>query len=90
MAIGHYINKYFFIFIYLFYSNKNGKEFIDANVMYFEYTFNKFPLEYYQFIPNTHYNGKLGIDQIKSIVLIALEDIQNGDELFASYFNLVK
>jgi hypothetical protein len=58
--------------------------------MYYEYTFENFPLEMYPLIPNVHFNSTIGNDFIKSIVLIAMEDLKDGNELFASYFNLVK
>ncbi|KAL0487079.1 SET domain-containing protein [Acrasis kona] len=87
-AIGHYINS----------SHENHKnQTQEANVMYFEYEFDRdeWPDDLLQFIPNVHYStqtmylraNKCGL--IKSIVLVALRDILNGEELFACYKNLV-
>jgi hypothetical protein len=58
--------------------------------MYYEFTFEEFPLDLYHLIPNVHFNSNIGNDFIKSTVLIAIEDLRDGNELFASYFNLVK
>jgi hypothetical protein len=87
--IGHYIN-----------SPMNNNNIDEANVMYYEYDFRVgvsensecsdfvWPLELQYLIPNIPYQPS-GNNVVQSIVLVALRDIQNGEELFASYDNLV-
>lgn len=80
LGIGHYIN-----------STKNGIDENEANVMYFEFDFINWPSHLMKFIPNVHYQSyhEENVPITKSILLISLKDIENGSELYASYFNLV-
>ncbi|KAL9655764.1 hypothetical protein ABK040_004991 [Willaertia magna] len=83
LAIGHYINSPV--------NNNNLK----SNVMYFEYNFlqKDWPLHLRQFIPNISYNNLSNNENLitKSIVLLALEDLESEDgnlELLANYLNV--
>lgn len=80
LGIGHYIN-----------STKNGLGQNEANVMYLEFDFINWPWHLMKFIPNIHYQSykEENVHVTKSILLIALSDIENDSELYASYFNLV-
>ncbi len=90
-SIGHYIN-----------SSHDSRPSEDqqtqqANVMYYEYEFDRdvWDIDLLQYIPNVHYNPQTMYNRdhkgglVKSIVLVALRDIHDGEELFASYKNLV-
>jgi hypothetical protein len=90
-AIGHYINSS--------HDSRPSEELQTqrANVMYYEYEFDRdeWPIDLLRYTPNVHYNPQtmyLRKDQgaaVKSIVLIALRELDDGEELFASYKNLV-
>jgi hypothetical protein len=90
-AIGHYINSSC--------DSRPTEEMQtqQANVMYYEYEFDRddWELDLLRYIPNVHYNSQtmyLRKDRgasVKSIVLIALRNLNDNEELFASYKNLV-
>lgn len=79
LAIGQYVN--------------NGTREFAANVSYQEVNIpSSFPLPYLKYIPNVNYNFrtyKSEIIHVRIVVLVALRDIDQGEELFSSYFTVV-
>jgi len=87
LAIGQYVN--------------NANKEYPANVIYQELDITlSFPVHLLQFIPNINFNAPLltreygdekdDILVIRTVLLIALRDINEGEEIFSSYFTEVK
>ena len=79
LAIGQYVN--------------NGTREFPANVAYQELDIpSSFPLQYLHFIPNVNYSFKTYKSEelhVRVVVLVALRDIVQSEELFSSYFTVV-
>ena len=79
LAIGQYVN--------------NATHEFPANVTYQELDIpSSFPLQYLKFIPNVNYGFKTYKCEalhVRLVVLVALRDIVQGEELFSSYFTVV-
>lgn len=78
MNVGQYVN------------NENSKN--PANVFYHEVDLpDSFPLNLLKFVPNVNYQSVAtdGERDLRIVVLIALRDIGQGEELFSSYITLV-
>ncbi|XP_028413036.1 SET domain-containing protein 9-like [Dendronephthya gigantea] len=79
LAIGQYVN--------------NATREFAANVSYQELNIpSSFPLQYLKYIPNVNYNFrtyKSEVIHVRIVVLVALRDIEQGEELFSSYFTVV-
>ena len=80
LAIGQYVN--------------NGTREFPANVTYQELDIpSSFPLQYLKYIPNVNYSFKTyksEVFHVRIVILIALRDIMQGEELFSSYFTIVR
>ncbi|KAG8456600.1 hypothetical protein GDO86_002397 [Hymenochirus boettgeri] len=75
LAVGQYVNNC---------SNEQA-----ANVSYQEFDVPAhFPIELRQYIPNVIYSHDSG-GPVRCVVLVALRDINCGEELFSNYFTLV-
>ena len=79
LALGQYVN------------NATGK--FPANVTYQELDIpSNFPLVYMKYLPNANYGHKYFKDDVlhvRTVLLIAVRDIFEGEELFSSYFTVV-
>lgn len=79
LAIGQYVN--------------NSCTGFPANVCYQELNLSiaAFPLNLRKFIPNIHFSGgEEDRGDLRLVVLMALRDIDQGEELFSNYFTFVK
>lgn len=80
LALGHYINHF----------PANGL----PNVTYYEFDFrfNEKEHDLYRFVPNVRYAGIDDDDEkgMPSAVLISLRPIQQGEELFSCYLNVIR
>ncbi|XP_064165095.1 SET domain-containing protein 9 [Anguilla rostrata] len=75
LAVGQYVNNC---------SNEKA-----ANVCYQEFDVpDKFPLELRQYLPNVNYRHDTS-KPLRCVVLVALRDINSGEELFSNYFTIV-
>ncbi|XP_074057789.1 SET domain-containing protein 9 isoform X3 [Macrotis lagotis] len=75
LAIGQYVNNC-----------SNDKE---ANVCYQEFDVPElFPLEFKQYLPNIMYSHD-SQSPLRCVVLVALRDIQQGEELFSNYYTII-
>uniref|UniRef100_A0A8C5PCF9 SET domain containing 9 n=1 Tax=Leptobrachium leishanense TaxID=445787 RepID=A0A8C5PCF9_9ANUR len=62
----------------------------DANVCYQEFDVPEtLPVELRQYLPNTNYSHDLH-GPLRCVILVALRDIDCGEELFSNYFTLVR
>jgi hypothetical protein len=79
LAIGQYVN--------------NGTHEFPANVTYQELDIpSRFSLLHLKYIPNVNYSFKTYKSEVlhmRLVVLVALRDIEQGEELFSSYFTVV-
>ncbi|XP_059845364.1 SET domain-containing protein 9 isoform X1 [Hypanus sabinus] len=76
LGVGQYVNNC-----------SNEKE---ANVCYQEFDVPKtFPLEFRQYIPNVNYRHDAE-RPLRCVVLVALRDIDVGEELFSNYYTIIK
>ncbi|KAM3938242.1 SET domain-containing protein 9 isoform 2-T2 [Leptodactylus fuscus] len=76
LAVGQYVNNC---------SNERA-----ANVCYQEFDVpESFPVELRQYIPNICYSHDVE-GPLRCVVLVALRDIQCGEELFSNYFTVVQ
>ena len=81
LALGHYINHF----------PSNGL----PNVTYYEFDFNfqENERDYYRFVPNVRY-AELDEDEedkgMPSTILISLRPIEQGEELFSCYLNVIQ
>ncbi|KAM9329148.1 SET domain-containing protein 9 [Gastrophryne carolinensis] len=76
LAVGQYVNNC-----------SNDKA---ANVCYQEFDLpDTFPIELWQFIPNIRYSHE-NEGPLRCVILVALRDIQCGEELFSNYFTIVR
>ena len=79
LAIGQYVN--------------NGTHEFPANVTYQELDIpSRFSLLHLKYIPNVNYSFKTyksEVLHIRLVVLVALRDVEQGEELFSSYFTVV-
>ncbi|XP_062899023.1 SET domain-containing protein 9 isoform X2 [Mobula hypostoma] len=76
LGVGQYVNNC-----------SNEKE---ANVCYQEFDVPiTFPLELRQYIPNVNYRHDAG-RPLRCVVLVALRDIEVGEELFSNYYTIIK
>ena len=78
LNVGQYVN------------NENST--FEANVFYHEIDLpHNFPLHLLKFVPNVNYQSVAtdGDRDLRLVVLIALRDIEQGEELFSSYMTLV-
>lgn len=65
----------------------NKTKYQDANVFYQEFNIMKdFPLELRKFVPNVNVNGLHSVNFLRTVVLIALQDIHEGEEVLSDYF----
>lgn len=80
LTLGHYINHF----------PSNGL----PNVTYYEFDFlfQKNENDFYRFVPNVRYSGLDDDDEngMPSAVLISLRPIQQGEELFSCYLNVIQ
>lgn len=71
----------------------NGTRDFPANVTYQELDIpSSFPLPYLKYIPNVNYSFKTyksDVLHVRLVILVALRDIEQGGELFSSYFTVV-
>ncbi|KAJ8287205.1 hypothetical protein GJAV_G00048880 [Gymnothorax javanicus] len=75
LAVGQYVNNC---------SNEKA-----ANVCYQEFDVpDKFPLELCQYLPNVQYRHDAN-KPLRCVVLVALRDINSGEELFSNYYTIV-
>ncbi|GCB64219.1 SET domain-containing protein 9 isoform X1 [Scyliorhinus torazame] len=75
LAVGQYVNNC---------SNEKA-----ANVCYQEFDVPAtFPVELRQYIPNVNY-GHIAERPLRCVVLVALRDIEKGEELFSNYYTIV-
>ncbi|XP_068952575.1 SET domain-containing protein 9 isoform X3 [Petaurus breviceps papuanus] len=75
LAVGQYVNNC-----------SNDKE---ANVCYQEFDVPElFPLEFKQYLPNIMYSRDAQ-SPLRCVVLVALRDIQQGEELFSNYYTII-
>ncbi|KAJ8338680.1 hypothetical protein SKAU_G00354660 [Synaphobranchus kaupii] len=75
LAVGQYVNNC---------SNEKA-----ANVCYQEFDVpDKFPLELRQYLPNVNYRHDT-YKPLRCVVLVALRDINLGEELFSNYFTII-
>ncbi|XP_020853166.1 SET domain-containing protein 9 isoform X3 [Phascolarctos cinereus] len=75
LAVGQYVNNC-----------SNDKE---ANVCYQEFDVPElFPLEFKQYLPNIMYSHDTQ-SPLRCVVLVALRDIQQGEELFSNYYTII-
>lgn len=75
LAVGQYVNNC---------SNEKA-----ANVCYQEFDVpDTFPLELFQYLPNVHYRHDTN-KPLRCVVLVALRDINCGEELFSNYYTIV-
>ncbi|XP_007890427.2 SET domain-containing protein 9 [Callorhinchus milii] len=75
LAVGQYVNNC---------SNEKA-----ANVCYQEFDVPEaFPIELLQYIPNANYGHDVE-RPLRCVVLVALRDIENGEELFSNYYTIV-
>uniref|UniRef100_A0A7N4UZ15 SET domain containing 9 n=1 Tax=Sarcophilus harrisii TaxID=9305 RepID=A0A7N4UZ15_SARHA len=75
LAVGQYVNNC-----------SNDKE---ANVCYQEFDVPElFPLEFKQYLPNIMYSCDIQ-SPLRCVVLVALRDIQQGEELFSNYYTII-
>ncbi|KAJ8260757.1 hypothetical protein COCON_G00164800 [Conger conger] len=75
LAVGQYVNNC---------SNEKA-----ANVCYQEFDVpDKFPLELRQYLPNVNYRHDTD-KPLRCVVLVALREINSGEELFSNYFTIV-
>lgn len=82
LAVGQYVN--------------NQSSQYPANVAYQEVNISdSFPVHLMQYIPNVHFKGydeertSVSCRSLKMVVLVALRDIQYGEELFSNYFTVL-
>ena len=79
LAIGQYVN--------------NETKAFPANVVYHELDIpSSFPLKLLKYIPNASYSFRgyaSEINHVRTVTLAALRDIEQGEELFSSYFTVV-
>nr|XP_039267841.1 SET domain-containing protein 9-like [Styela clava] len=62
-----------------------------ANVCYQEFDFpDDFPLELKKFIPHVFYQSLCGRREMRTVVLVTTRHIEKGEELFSSYYTLIK
>ncbi|XP_057299670.1 SET domain-containing protein 9-like [Hydractinia symbiolongicarpus] len=84
LSIGQYIN--------------NATTDYPANVTYMELDIpTNFPLHLLKYIPNIHFNNPVHLKQsqeesryIRTVILLALRDITEGEELFSSYYTQIQ
>ncbi|XP_069043299.1 SET domain-containing protein 9 isoform X3 [Lepisosteus oculatus] len=75
LAVGQYVNNC---------SNEKA-----ANVCYQEFDVPaEFPLELCQFLPNVNYRHEVQ-RPLRCVVLVALREIHQGEELFSNYYTIV-
>ncbi|KAG9338285.1 hypothetical protein JZ751_025956 [Albula glossodonta] len=75
LAVGQYVNNC---------SNEKA-----ANVYYQEFDVpEKFPLELRQYLPNVNYGHNTQLP-LRCVVLVALRDIDSGEELFSNYYTII-
>ncbi|XP_048379833.1 SET domain-containing protein 9 [Stegostoma tigrinum] len=75
LAVGQYVNNC---------SNEKA-----ANVCYQEFDVpTTFPIELRQYIPNVNY-GHNAERPLRCVVLVALRDIEEGEELFSNYYTII-
>lgn len=48
-----------------------------------------FPLQFWRFLPNVWYNPSNNAVGLRLVPLVAIRDIEEGEELFSSYFTIV-
>ena len=79
LAIGQYVN--------------NGTCEFPANVLYQELNIaSNFPLHYLKYIPNVNYSFKAyksEVLHVRIVILVALRDIMQDEELLSSYFTVI-
>ncbi|XP_069780522.1 SET domain-containing protein 9 isoform X2 [Narcine bancroftii] len=76
LGVGQYVNNC-----------SNEKE---ANVYYQEFDVpSTFPLEFRQYIPNVNYRHDAE-RPLRCVLLVALRDIEMGEELFSNYYTIIK
>ena len=71
--------------------NNGGKE--ACNVAYMELDLpDQFPLSLRKFLPNVHFESSAmdGVRPLRLVVLIAVRDIEEGEELLSSYFTILQ
>ena len=71
--------------------NNGGKE--SCNVAYLELDLSaQFPLHLRKFLPNVNFESSAmdGVRPLRLVVLIAVRDIQEGEELLSSYFTILQ
>ena len=71
--------------------NNGGKE--ACNVAYLELDLpDQFPLHLRKFLPNVNFESSAidGVRPLRLVVLVALRDIEQGEELLSSYFTILQ
>ena len=80
LAVGQYVN--------------NRSKHVPANVAYQELDIplDALPLDLLRYLPNVWYSsGNIGHDEafVRTVALVSVKEIDEGEELFSSYFTLV-